>query len=351
MEKFYDEVAGGPLCMADMERGGASEADMFGFSSTTSAPPQVRSWFDVKVVYVGVRSCPLEDAPESLTMRFPPRNIGTALEVNGGRISPSEETNLILRRDRIDTESAEATYVNTSNLRTTGTLLYNVLNKDEAILIGSLEHEEKSSSCSSATKHQVYNNAAHGHHNCCVSKSIINPCWHMENSCVVGQGGCAFSRVRQREHTRMPTATPAAMEVCMVGWDSGTPVILTQTVQLTARRRPNWQASLDVIPEAEVLGKPPVMTVDEPGLITDSNMFPYYFGDKAAAAGGGVHCCDHLEGIGHWEGDDGEMSWFNAGVRVGVGIGLGMCLGVGIGIGLFVRTCQTTTKTFRRGFL
>jgi hypothetical protein len=85
--------------------------------------------------------------------------------------------------------------------------------------------------------------------------------------------------------------------------------------------------------------------------ITDSNMFPYYFGDKAAAAGGGVHCCDTLDGIGHWEGDDGEMSWFNAGLRVGVGIGLGMCLGVGIGIGLFVRTCQTTTKTFRRGFL
>ncbi len=270
MEKFYDEVAGGPLCMADMERGGASEADMFGFSSATSPSPQVRSWFDVKVVYVGVRSCPLEDAPESLTMRFPPRNIGTALEVNGGRISPSEETNLILRRDRIDTESAEATYVSTSNLRTTGTLLYNVVNKDEAILIGSLEHEEKSNSSSSSTKHQVYNNAAHGDHNCCVSKSSINPCWHMENSCVVGQGGCAFSRGRQHEHTRMPTATPAAMEVCMVGRDSGTPVILTQTVQLTARRRPTWQASLDVIPEAEVLGKPPyrVMMVDEPGLVS-----------------------------------------------------------------------------------
>jgi hypothetical protein len=56
-----------------------------------------------------------------------------------------------------------------------------------------------------------------------------------------------------------------------------------------------------------------------------------------------------LEGSGYGE-SDGEMTWFNAGVRVGVGIGLGMCLGVGIGVGLMVRTYQATTRTFRRGF-
>jgi hypothetical protein len=52
--------------------------------------------------------------------------------------------------------------------------------------------------------------------------------------------------------------------------------------------------------------------------------------------------------INYGEGEDGELSWFNAGVRVGVGIGLGMCLGVGIGVGLLVRTYQATTRTFRR---
>ncbi|KAL0379473.1 UNVERIFIED_CONTAM: hypothetical protein Sangu_0011600 [Sesamum angustifolium] len=31
-----------------------------------------------------------------------------------------------------------------------------------------------------------------------------------------------------------------------------------------------------------------------------------------------------------YPGEDGQLSWFNAGVRVGVGIGLGMCLGVGL---------------------
>ncbi|KAG9152260.1 hypothetical protein Leryth_023432 [Lithospermum erythrorhizon] len=49
-------------------------------------------------------------------------------------------------------------------------------------------------------------------------------------------------------------------------------------------------------------------------------------------------------------GEDGQMSYFNAGVRVGVGIGLGMCLGVGIGVGLLMRSYQATTRTFRRRF-
>lgn len=48
------------------------------------------------------------------------------------------------------------------------------------------------------------------------------------------------------------------------------------------------------------------------------------------------------------DGEDGELSWFNAGVRVGVGIGLGICLGIGIGVGLLVRTYQATTGNFKR---
>lgn len=59
----------------------------------------------------------------------------------------------------------------------------------------------------------------------------------------------------------------------------------------------------------------------------------------------------------HWsqddymDGEDGELTWFNAGVRVGVGLGLGICLGVGIGVGLLVRTYQSTTRNFRRRLL
>lgn len=67
-------------------------------------------------------------------------------------------------------------------------------------------------------------------------------------------------------------------------------------------------------------------------------------GDKLAA-GLGYELDGSMYGI---EGEDGQMTWFNAGVRVGVGIGLGMCLGAGIGIGLMVRTYQVTTRTLRR---
>lgn len=52
-----------------------------------------------------------------------------------------------------------------------------------------------------------------------------------------------------------------------------------------------------------------------------------------------------------YSGQDGQLSWFNAGVRVGVGIGLGMCVGVGIGVGLLMRSYQATTRNFRRRFL
>lgn len=58
----------------------------------------------------------------------------------------------------------------------------------------------------------------------------------------------------------------------------------------------------------------------------------------------------HFYSADMYSGEDGELSWFNAGVRVGVGIGLGMCLGVGIGVGLLMRTYQATTRNFRRGF-
>jgi hypothetical protein len=68
--------------------------------------------------------------------------------------------------------------------------------------------------------------------------------------------------------------------------------------------------------------------------------------DKVAAGQG-----YGLEGGGYEDGDDGQMTWFNTGVRVGVGLGLGMCLGVGIGVGLIARTFHATSRTLRKGFI
>lgn len=48
------------------------------------------------------------------------------------------------------------------------------------------------------------------------------------------------------------------------------------------------------------------------------------------------------------EEEEGELSWFNAGVRVGMGLGLGMCLGIGVGVGLVIRTYRATAGAFRK---
>lgn len=53
---------------------------------------------------------------------------------------------------------------------------------------------------------------------------------------------------------------------------------------------------------------------------------------------------------GWYSDDNGQLSWFNAGVRVGLGIGLGMCVGIGIGVGLLMNSYQATARSFKRRF-
>lgn len=300
MEDFED-VAGGPLCHN-------------GYNNNSSS----QSWFDVRVMYVRVSGCGVsEDVPESLSMRFPSRSIGIAFEVNGGWISPSEEACVVLKRDRVDSENAEATFVSTDNLRMSGTVCFEVFNKEEALVSGILELSDKM--------------------------------WSMECRCVVGKSGCAFLK-----GSPASLLAPPAMEVSMVGRHLEIPVFITQTVHLIARRKMSRVLTLDVIPETEELGKSPNGMIpvgssqlgQERDLFKDlDNSFPIMdLGDKLAA-GLGYGLDGSLYAL---EGEDGQMTWFNAGVRVGVGIGLGMCLGAGIGIGLMIRTYQATTRTLRR---
>lgn len=46
--------------------------------------------------------------------------------------------------------------------------------------------------------------------------------------------------------------------------------------------------------------------------------------------------------------EDGQISWFNEGVKVGVGISVGVCLGIGLGVGLLVRTYKATMGNMKR---
>jgi hypothetical protein len=328
----------------------AAAADpLFLFAATT---PHA-SWFDVRVFYVRVSACCCSEdvAPEALSLRFPPRNIGTALELNGGRISPSEEAVLVLRRDRVDPESAEATYLSTDYVRTSGPLSFQVFFKDEALVGGTLEQQQQSSDeANSPVEQQGDDNGG------CKSTTLVKSFgggrrpWSLDCTCVVGQAGCVFSRSRLDDYSSFVSSSSLlpAMEVCLVGRHLGIPVILSQTVHLTAaRRRSNRQTNtLDVIPEAEELGKlGSLMMIDELALRTNSSSFRDLTDKVAAGQGYG------LEGGGYGDGDDGQMTWFNTGVRVGVGLGLGMCLGVGIGVGLIARTFHATSKTLRKGFI
>ncbi|KAJ7282189.1 hypothetical protein O6H91_18G033800 [Diphasiastrum complanatum] len=273
------------------------------------------SWFDIRVLYLRVSQCSRDENPEALSIKFPSRSIGTALEVNGGRISPSEEALITLRRDRVDTDSLEVTYVTTDNLRASGFLSFEVYDGEDIIVSGALQQSDSS-----------------------LGTVGQDSRWNMECGCAVGPGGCAFMKSRQ-DYANMPLGPPM-LEILVVGRYSGSPITLTQSVQLITRRRNARCGTLDAIPEDEVCDEyqscllPSNQNEQSEGKASMSQKF--YGSDSQAT---------------FLEDDDGDMSWFNAGVRVGVGIGLGMCLGVGIGVGLLVRTYQVTTKSLRRRIL
>ncbi|KAI9080071.1 hypothetical protein K1719_038004 [Acacia pycnantha] len=59
--------------------------------------------------------------------------------MNGFRLPPLETTSLTFCWDRVDKESSEVTYVSTANIRVTGSVEFEVYEKDGLILYGSLE--------------------------------------------------------------------------------------------------------------------------------------------------------------------------------------------------------------------
>lgn len=128
-----------------------------------------------------------------------------------------------------------------------------------------------------------------------------------------------------------------SIEVYVAGCFAGSPSILTQTIQLSPRKTVAGPRALDAIPEdEEASGTLKMCTEDEKG-------FDEYSPEMNAAENSYYPEGWYLE-------EDGQLSWFNAGVRVGVGIGLGMCVGIGIGVGLLMRSYHATTRSFKRRF-
>lgn len=186
------------------------------------------SWLDIRVFYVRVNKCEIDDStPEYLTLNHIPLNRDTLLEVNGVRNSIySDGVSTLLRRDRLDKRSEEATFVTTDSVRTTGSVKFEVFDKDVLVLSGVLEM------CNSnGFTGESKNNSQRWSMNC-------------ELDIVPGVGF-----LKGKQSTGGSESNSPAIEVYVAGCFAGTPIILTKTLHLTLRKKQIWKGMLDSIPE------------------------------------------------------------------------------------------------------
>ncbi|EOA36916.1 hypothetical protein CARUB_v10009744mg [Capsella rubella] len=302
-------------------------------TSTVSPPSSASSqsaWLEVRLFYVRIAPCVVENVPDFLTLRHPRRETGASLEVNGVRVPSSQTASLKLRRDRVDRETSEVTYVSTETVRVTGSVDFEVYHNDDMVLCGNLDRIEG-----------AWNNG---------TVSDPKTGWGMDCYIAMGNGqGSAPSSSSAFFQPKLGVSSPS-VEVYIAGCCGGVPVILTKTIQVSPRRKVARHVTLDAIPEDEEVGKEQDiatigndLTRQSKVQIMESEVDDYDESEMKMA--------QRYYPEGMYVDEDGQLSWFNAGVRVGVGIGLGMCLGVGIGVGLLMRSYQATTSNLRRRFL
>ncbi|KAL0699705.1 hypothetical protein Bca4012_055827 [Brassica carinata] len=254
-------------------------------------------WLDPRVFYVRISNFMVEDStPEVLTINHIPLDPDTLLEINGVRMSMySEWSSSQLRRDRVDKKSEEATYVSTDNIRLNGSVKFEVYDKNELVLSGTLEMSD--------------GNGYTGE-----SKNL----WNMTCEAEISAGSGFLKEKIKNGQELLPTLP--TIEVYVTGCFSGTPIILTKTLQLGSRKKHSRRMALDSIPEYQTAESQKNTSLELHFQATEYTNYK-----------------EEHEGDMYWKSDqclDGEISWFNAGVRVGVGIGLGVCVGLGIGVGL-----------------
>uniref|UniRef100_A0A7N0ULY6 Erythronate-4-phosphate dehydrogenase family protein n=1 Tax=Kalanchoe fedtschenkoi TaxID=63787 RepID=A0A7N0ULY6_KALFE len=279
---------------------------------------QNSAWFEIRLFYVRVSPCVADCLPNFITLLLPRREIGVALEINGSRVPTSESARLSLRRDRVDKEASEVTYVSTDSVRVTGSVEFAVYEGggDVMILCGALERLETLWTGDSKTG------------------------WSLD--CYPAAVVAESERCSAFFQPKMGVSSPS-FEVYIAGCCLGSPVILTKMVQISPRRRVGRQSLLDAIPEEED---------DKEGSAGFQKL--KFQGESEVevdeySAAGKHEYMRYANGI--YTGEDGQLSWFNAGVRVGVGIGLGVCIGAGLGVGLLMRSYQATTRKFMRKLL
>ncbi|PIN13668.1 hypothetical protein CDL12_13703 [Handroanthus impetiginosus] len=283
---------------------------------------------EIRLFYVRVAPCAVDNLPDQLKLRHLRRELGVSLEINGVRIPSSEAASITLRRDRIDKDSSEVTYVSTDCVKISGPAEFEVCGERDdvdLILCGSLQRADAAAAWSNGK----------------ASDNDLKIGWSLE--CYV-----ATSITNGRSALLQPKVgiCSPSIEVYIAGCCSGSPVILTKTVLISPRRKVLRQGTmLDAIPEDEEIGKEHRSSCN--GLVRQRKL-QYLMADIDDYEPNGKVGYNYYNDM--YPGEDGQLSWFNAGVRVGVGIGLGMCLGVGIGIGLLMRSYQATTRSFTRRF-
>ncbi|ONK74498.1 uncharacterized protein A4U43_C03F6990 [Asparagus officinalis] len=283
--------------------------------------PKMPPWFDLRVFYVRVSNCEVnESTPELLKVNHIPLTPDTILDVNGRRSSIySDCVSSMLRRDRVDKDSEEATFVSTDSIRMTSSVRFEVFDRDELLLAGVLEL------CNG--NGFVGESKSHGKK------------WSMK--CQSVMSAASFLKGKQYLSPEMNLPT---IDVYVAGCFSGTPIILTKTLQLSFRKKNQKKAALDSIPENETTELRKEVSSEDALQVSE-------YHDYRAENDVDIDYNSIYSREEYIEGEDGELSWFNAGVRVGVGIGLGICLGIGIGVGVLVRTYQATTRNFKRGHI
>lgn len=191
-------------------------------------PPRFSlSWFDIRVFYVRISNFIVDDStPECLTLNHIPVSPDTGLEVNGVRCSmDSEGISCILRRDRVDKKSEEATFVSTDSIRLTGSVKFEVFDKEDLVISGVLEMCNTNGSINGESD----NAARRWSMNC---ESVIN-------------AGTGFLKGKQVAGSDSSSPT---IEVYVAGCFSGTPIILTKTWQINHRKKQR-KGMLNSIPE------------------------------------------------------------------------------------------------------
>ncbi|XP_042377049.1 uncharacterized protein At1g01500-like [Zingiber officinale] len=289
-------------------------------------PPSPSSWLEIRLFYVRVYPCAVDAVPPQVTLSYLRRDVGAVIEINSARVPSSDPTSLSLRRDRLDHDAAEVTYVSTDSVRIAEAVDFQICDdRGNLLLRGSLGRTEALLNNSSVSFDQ--------HHS-----PDKNPNgWSMDCYSAASTGASAFVQ------SRLGIFSPS-FEVYVAGCFATVPVILTQTVQLSGRRKAVRPGNLDSIPEDEETSghQELVLRRASSSLAEETNECDLSIHERHGY---------YYPGGWYSEEDDGQLTWFNAGVRVGVGIGLGMCVGIGIGVGLLMRSYRATTTNFKKAIL